>query len=76
MQVEKELNVQVLDKTSTHIILKEYREDQLIVIYDLVIKDNDGNIVEILGTDRYTDNFTEYNITEDDITQLVNNNGI
>lgn len=62
--MEKQHEEQVLDKTSTHAIIKKVNDE---IVYDLIIKN--GDEVEVLATDRTFDN-SIFNLTEEELSAL------
>ena len=62
----KEYNEQVLDKLSTHAIVKEYRKDpDPIFVYDLMLEN------ELLASDRFIFAYTNvFNLTEEELLEL------
>jgi len=62
-----EYNKQVLNKLSTHIDLRYYRQEEDILIGDLVIVDGDNK--EILASDAYYP-ASDFNLTQEELESL------
>ncbi len=75
MEVSKICKVKVLDKTSTHVLVKELRKDpDDIYIFDIVIKDSNGDIIETLATDRYElTTSSPFKLTKTELNKLIGN---
>lgn len=64
--IEKEYKEQVLDQESTHVQIKNYIENENIVVCDLVVKEYEA--VKVLATDRYYE--LPFVLTEEEIESL------
>jgi len=75
MEISKICKVKVLDKTSTHVLVKELRKDpDDIYIFDIVIKDSNGDIIETLATDRYElTTSSPFKLTKTELGKLIGN---
>ncbi len=78
MEISKVCKINVLDKISTHVIVKELRKDpDDLYVFDIVIKDSDGNVVETLAIDRFElVNNAPYKLTKTELGKLINGESV
>ncbi len=78
MEISKVCKINVLDKVSTHVIVKELRKDpDDLYVFDIVIKDSDGNIIETLAIDRFElVSNALFKLTKTELGKLINGESV
>ena len=73
--IYKQVNVAVLDKTADTAIVKEYRADEDVFVFDLAetVLDQDGNSsLNVLASDRYEkQSDAPFTLTQEEMDELT-----